>query len=76
MYDGLLFTHPAWSILYIGGRFPSTLMFLITLPVYQILELMSINMRSYNIVHFVLLIVLFRDLNQARPRHGLAGKGP
>ena len=35
------------------------LMFLVALPVYQILELMSINSRSYNIVHFILFIALF-----------------
>ena len=49
-------------------------MFFIALPVYKVLELPPINTRSYNIVHFVLLIVLFGDLNQARLRHGLAGK--
>ena len=47
-------------------------MFFVALPVYKVLELMSINTRGYNIVHFILLITFFGDLNQARPRHGLA----
>ena len=51
-------------------------MFFITFSVYQILELMPINMGSYNIVHFVFFIMLFGDLSWARPRHGLAGEGP
>ena len=51
-------------------------MFFITFPVYQILDLMPINMGCHNIVHFILLVVFFGDLNRARPRHGLARKGP
>ena len=64
------------SILYIGSRFPSAVMFFIALPVHKVLESTSINTGSYNIVHFVLLIALFGDLNRAGLRHRLAGKGP
>ena len=49
-------------------------MFFIALPVHKVLELTSINMRSYDIVHLVLFIALFRDLNWTGPRHWLAGK--
>ena len=49
-------------------------MFFIAFSVYQILELTSINTRGYNIVHFILLITLFRDLNRTRPRHWLTRK--
>ena len=52
------------------------LVFFITFPMYQILELTPITTGRYNIVHFVFLVAFFRDLNRARPRHGLARKGP
>ena len=35
---------------------------------------MSINTGGYDIVHFILLIALFEDLNQTGPRHWLTGK--
>ena len=62
------------SILYIGGWFPGALMFFVSLPVYQILELSSINTGSYNIVHFIFLIALFRDMNWPRLGHRLTRK--
>ena len=51
-------------------------MFFITLPVHQILELSSINMGCYYIVHFIFLVAFFRNLNWAGPRHGLTRKRP
>ena len=51
-------------------------MLFVALPVYKILELMPINMGSYYIVHFIFLISLFRDLDQAGPRHRLIRKRP
>ena len=64
------------SILYIRGQFPSALVFFVAFPGYQILELSPINTRSYHIVYFIPLIVLLRDMNWTRLRHGLTRERP